>query len=131
MFILVFWVAPSVGALGLALHWAFERHGAFDEHGAHQEHGVPGHHGHHGGDHLLAISDLLQVVAHGHHHDSGTVPDHDHDARVDAFAPNLRPNASWVPVLPMPASHVIARVRSLPALGTPIPLFTTHCTLLL
>ena len=116
--VLLAWMAPGVGALGISLHLALD------------------HHGHHGAEHELAVADLLGAAAHGHHHDADATPDHEHDARVSgsAVAPHL--GASFVAVLPSaPADPTQGTEGPRPerALrrGPPAPLFTAHCSLLL
>ena len=109
---------PSVSALGVGLHVALDQHG------------------HHHAEHTLEISELAQAATHGHHHDAEAAPEHDHDAKVEGSALTLRLSASLGAVLPAVASLRIEFAETLlfegsPRRGPPVPLFTTHCSLLL
>lgn len=116
--VLALWMAPSVGALGVALHLALH------------------HHGPHHSEHAREISELAEAATHGHRHDAEAGPEHEHEARVDGFAPALRPSSSLVAVLSSPTSaHAPLTERRCfdcsPRRGPPGPLFVAYCSLLL
>lgn len=112
----------------MSLHLALEHHGTSEHHGAHHES--------HDAEHTRSMVDLVRVVTHGHHHDAEAVPEHDHDATVDDAASALRPSATGIALLPLPVAPGVALAeRSLsggsPRRGPPVPLFTSHCSLLI
>ncbi len=116
--ILLGWLAPCVGALGVGLHLASEHHGGY------------------GLEHEREIADLVEAATHGHHHDLETAPDHHHEARFDGQTPELRHALSVVAVLPGTPAISMTRVgRSSDGRsrrrGSPTPLFTATCSLLL
>ena len=116
--VLVLWMAPSLGALGIAVHLALD------------------HHGPHDAGHAEEISELARTATHGHHHDLAAGTDHEHEARVDEPAPAIKPGSSPVAVLPAPAPArpslaEPARRDVPPRRPPPDPLFATHCSLLL
>jgi hypothetical protein len=115
--VLLVWMVPGVAALGVGLHLTF------DHRGPHQDEQAPD------------LAGLPHAATHGHHHDTA-VPDHEHHAAVDGFAPALRPSPAPVAMLAAPTSVSAPMARpatpaSSPRRGPPDPLFTTHCSLLL
>lgn len=116
--VLLSWMAPAVGALGVSLHVALD------------------HHGSHDGEPPATLPELARTADHEHHHDLAAEADHQHEARLEEPAPALRPIVYSVAVLPAPA--VVEAIPAEPAcLGSsprrapPDPLFTVHCSLLL
>ena len=131
--ILLGWLAPSISALGVGLHVLSEHHGphGIEPHGAH---GVEPH-GPHGIEHQQEVADLMRIATHGHHHELDTA-DHDHDAWLGGQAPVRLGGLSLLAVFParlsVPSSLAECSMLDRPRRrGPPIPLFTTHCTLLL
>ena len=89
---------------------------------------APGH------EHDLA--DLARSATHGHHHDDEVVPDHDHDATLDAQEGVQRPAPAAVAVLAAPSSASVTLAEGSPfdaasRRGPPPLLFRSHCALLL
>lgn len=118
LLVLLAWMAPAVGAFGVALHVALD------------------HHGRHDGDSPRAVSELARTAPLGHHHDLTVAVDHHHEARVEEPAPALRPMVASVAVLPAPAAVEAAPAEPAcrggsPRRPPPDPLFTVHCSLLL
>lgn len=116
--VLGLWMAPSLGALGVAVHLALD------------------HHGPHDAGHAEEISELARTATHGHHHDLEAGSDHEHEARVDEPAPAIKPGSSPVGVISSPASArpslaEPARPEVPPRRPPPGPLFASHCSLLL
>ena len=116
--ILLGWTAPSAAALGVGLHLA------------------AGHHGDHGMQHEHELADLARAATHGHHHDLGSAPDHDHDATLEgqARAPVAGPSfAALLPTSPLPPATLAegSRFDGSSRRGPPTPLFCAHCSLLL
>lgn len=114
--VLLFWMAPSLGASITALHVALDHHGA------------------HGTEHAEAIANLARAATHGHHHDL-TAPEHEHEASLTPPAPLPRPVVSVAVALSAPLALSGQDERSRLELssrrGPPEALFTTHCSLLL
>ncbi len=111
------WLAPSAGAVGLCLHVAFEHDG-------------------HDGDHRAEIVGLALNVAHVHRHDFCTVPHHHHGARLDAKVPHIKAGPSVLTTLLTTPTRLAApversRIDRSRRRGPSKPLFTTHCSLLL
>ena len=116
--ILLGWLAPSAFALGAGLHLTVE------------------HHGPHGASHEHELADLARAATHGHHHDLGAAPDHDHDATFDGQTrvPDSGPSfAAVVPTSPSPPATLAegSRFDGSSRRGPPAPLFVSHCSLLL
>ena len=87
-------------------------------------------------EHEHDTADLTRSATHGHHHDDEVVPDHDHDATLDAEAGLLRPASSAWAVLAAPLSPSVTLAEGSPyeaasRRGPPAPLFRSHCALLL
>lgn len=119
LLIVVLWLAPGLGVVGVALHLSFETHG----HGA-------------GAGHSHELKDLARAAAHGHHHDTEAAPDHEHDATVDGFDViprrlHSQPAAFAEPVFVIASLTERDRVERSPLPGPPRPLFTANCSLLL
>ena len=81
-------------------------------------------------------ADLARSATHGHHHDDEVVPDHNHDATLDAEAGLLRPAPASPAVLATPLSTSVTYAEGSPyeaasRRGPPAPLFRSHCALLL
>lgn len=130
--LLAFWLTPSVGSLAVGVHLALDHHAA--------EHHAPGHHAteHHAGDgeRARAVAELLRTATHGHRHDPGVAPDHEHQARLDglARAPVTPPDPAALPSVATasePTTGERSRADLRPRRGPPLPLFTCHCSLLL
>ncbi len=117
--ILGFWMIPTAGALALDLHLVLDHHGSRGTAHPH-DHADP-------------------VAAHGHHHDPKAAPDHNHDhvQGVECLASTLRPSAAPVaPELVSISPRVVSNEgRALMGwclrCGQTVPLFTTHCALLI
>lgn len=118
--VLLCWTAPGASVLGLGLHHALA------------------HHGHHqaADDHGHDLAELAHAALHGHHHEAEATPDHEHPAMVEKNAPvlkspsmtlaSLASGAFLAPRPPVPTPDA----RPAPP-GSPAPLFTAHCSLLL
>ncbi len=116
--VLALWIAPAASALAAGAHLALEHHHAEARH-----------------RHEAAALELALAAVHGHHHDLGAVPDHEHSAPVTGGTitqPSAPPAAEAPPADPAPRLAGAAAVTLLPARhGPPVPLFTAHCSLLL
>ncbi len=87
-------------------------------------------------EHEHDTADLARSATHGHHHDDELVPDHDHDATLEAEADLLRPAPSSWAVLAAPLVPSVTFAEATPydaasRRGPPAPLFRSHCALLL
>ncbi len=87
-------------------------------------------------EHEHDTADLARSATHGHHHDDEVVPDHDHDARLDAPAMWLWSETSSSAVLatPLPSSVKFAGSSLFGAAsrrGPPPHLFRPYSALLL
>lgn len=130
-FVLLSWMAPSFGAMGVGLHVILDHHdtsrhdaGRHDAGRHNAGHHKSSHHksGHHNTDHLGSSHHseeaqshhgsepdnqstdwdiLAAVLAHGHHHDAEVGSDHEHQATTDGSATILRPGAKLLPNLPL------------------------------
>ncbi len=118
--ILVGWQVPGVFALGVGLILAGQHQGT---HAGEPEHD------------MAALADLARSATHGHHHDHEAVPDHSHDATLDARVEVPLPGLSAIGVLAVPASPQPAHAEEAPfdaaSRRGPPTLFRTHCALLL
>lgn len=114
--VLLFWMAPSLGAASTALHVAL------------------GHHGAHGAEHAEEIANLARAATHGHDHEL-TAPEHEHEASLTAPAPLPKPVVSVAVALSAPLALSAPDERSRLELssrrGPPEALSTIHCSLLL
>ncbi|MEM7585537.1 MAG: hypothetical protein AAF560_19255 [Acidobacteriota bacterium] len=121
---LVLWMSPNLGAIGLGVHLALEHHDVADGHHDH---------GHHAED--CGFSALAEAATHGHHH-AAAAPEHEHESRIDASTPTLRPSsqasALWLAsVARGPVGSDSLPCDASPRRGPPLALFTAHCSLLL
>lgn len=120
MLALALWVAPGALALAVGLHLSVGHH-----HGGHR----------HADDHRAAALELALAVVHGHRHDLGAVPDHEHPApaagvaSIQAGTPTVGdpPPAGLRSPAAGPAVELLLSGRR----GPPAPLYDTHCSLLL
>ncbi|MDY7094821.1 MAG: hypothetical protein SX243_17755 [Acidobacteriota bacterium] len=140
--VLLLWMAPGASALGLGLHHALDPHHSDSSH----HHSGTSHHETGAGENRPAgdpptqpdedcLEDWARTATHGHSHDAEAEPDHGHEAAVTAPVSAAKIAPPLASALPQALTDTVFRSRPPasppPGLGSPPPLFTAHCSLLL